>query len=272
VISLSLVLLTILALQGAVVEGTHPVLGLHGPTAETFLREAEIIALEPFETKGVTKPMKATLSDGEHTLHAVFKDIDERIPESKMADGRSLFNLRDSYKHEIASYELDKLLGLGIVPPTVERRIEREVGSLQLWVEGSMTEWTRKKVEKLSPPDMTSWNDQVSTIKTYLQLIWDTDSHNISNVMVDTGWRLWKIDASRAFYADRKLRKEASLQRFSRRLLAALEALDRSRLETALEPWLDRRQIKTLWQRRARILELADERVAELGEAAVLYD
>ena len=39
-----------------------------------------------------------------------------------------LFNLKDHYKNEIAAYELDKLLGLGMVPPTVERKIGREWG------------------------------------------------------------------------------------------------------------------------------------------------
>ena len=158
-----------------------------------------------------------------------------------------------------------------MVPPTVERRIGREVGSLQLWVEGAMTEWNRKKIEKLSPPDMEAWNNQISTIKLYLQLIWDTDYNNISNVMVDSQWRVWKVDASRAFYVDSELRREDSLTRFSRSFLAALQALDRDELEQTLGPWLNRKQIKSLWQRRDRILELAQERVAEFGES-VLYD
>jgi hypothetical protein len=169
-------------------------------------------------------------------------------------------------------YELDKLLGLDIVPPTVERQIGREVGSLQLWVDGSMREWERKNIRKVSPPDMEAWNNQISTLKVYLQLIWDTDFNNISNLLVDESWKLWKIDASRAFYIDRKLRREDSLNRFSRKLLAALENLDRDELEKTLKPWLSPRQIKTLWQRRARVLELADERVAEFGEGPVLYD
>lgn len=89
--------------------------------------------------------------------------------------------------------------------------------------------------------------------------------------MVDPEWRIWKVDASRAFYADPGLRREDPLTRFSRPLLAALEDLDRDELETALGSWLNKRQIETLWQRRNRILSLAEERVAELGES-VLYD
>lgn len=266
------ILLAVLAVQGAAVEPPTPALALEGAAAEVFLLEAEVVELEGFGSKGITKPRKATLTDGERTLDAVFKDIDNYEPKSKTPDGRVFFSLSDSFKHEIASYELSKLLGLDIVPPTVGRSIKGKNGSLQLWVDGSIREWERKNVKKLSPPDMDRWNDQIATIKLYLQLIWDTDFNNISNLLVDESWKIWKIDASRAFYVDKKLRREDSLSRFSRKLLATLETLDREALEATLERWLSARQIEALWQRRTRILELAAERVIELGEESVLYE
>jgi len=266
------VLPALFAVQSAAVEPPTPALALEGAAAEVFLLEAEVTDLEGFGSKGITKPRKATLSDGERTLHAVFKDVDDYEPKSKTPDGRVFFSLSDSYKHEIASYELSKLLGMDIVPPTVGRTIDRKNGSLQLWVDGSMREWERKNVKKLTPPDMDRWNNQIATIKLYLQLIWDTDFNNISNLLVDESWKLWKIDASRAFYVDKKLRREDSLNRFSRKVLAALETLDREALDTTLERWLSARQIEALWQRRTRILELAAENVAKFGEESVLYD
>lgn len=265
-------LLTILALEGATYPLPEPVPDLTGEAVEQFLRDAEVMELEEYANKGITHPRRAILSDGELTLRAAFKDVDDLNIKWKPKSGRVLFNVIDSYKYEIASYELDKLLALGIVPPTVERRIGHEIGSLQLWVEGSVTEWDRKKVDTLSPPDGEAWNNQVSTIKLYLQLIWDTDFNNLSNVMVDKDFKIWKIDASRAFHSTKKLRREESLTRFSRRFLTALENLDRAVLVQVLGPWLSNRQIKTLWQRRSRILDLAGERLAESGEDAVLYD
>ena len=265
-------LLMILGLQGAAGEAAVPALPIDGKAAESFLREAKIIGLEATDTKSITKPKKATLSDGELTANALFKDIDETHEKVKLINGETLFRLEDDYKHEIAAYELDKLLGLGIVPPTVERKIGRERGSLQLWVNGSMTEWERTKVKQQSPPDMARWNDEMSTLKIFLQLIWDTDYSNISNVIVDSSWKIWKIDSSRAFYVDNQLRREDALTRFSRPMLASLENLDRTELETTMKAWLYTRQIRALWMRRCRILELADERVAEFGEDAVLYD
>ena len=266
------ILFVILAVQGAAVEPPTPALALEGAAAEVFLLEAEVTDLEGFGSKGITKPRKATLTDAGRTLYAVFKDIDDYEPKSKTPDGRVFFSLSDSFKHEVASYELSKLLGLDIVPPTVGRNIDGKNGSLQLWVDGSMREWERKNVKKLIPPDMDRWNNQIATIKLYLQLIWDTDFNNISNLLVDESWKLWKIDASRAFYVDKKLRREDSLNRFSRKVLAALETLDREALDTTLERWLSARQIEALWQRRTRILELAAENAAKFGEESVLYD
>ena len=266
------VLLALFAVQSAAVEPPTPALALEGAAAEVFLLEAKVTDLEGFGSKGITKPRKATLTDSGRTLYAVFKDIDDYEPKSKTPDGRVFFSLSDSYKHEVASYELSKLLGLDIVPPTVGRNIDGKNGSLQLWVDGSMREWERKNVKKLIPPDMDRWNNQIATIKLYLQLIWDTDFNNISNLLVDESWKLWKIDASRAFYVDKKLRREDSLNRFSRKVLAALEILDREALDTTLERWLSARQIEALWQRRTRILELAAENVAKFGEESVLYD
>ena len=40
-----------------------------------------------------------------------------------------------SYKSEIAAYELDKLLKMDMVPPTVERQLHGANGAAQLWVE-----------------------------------------------------------------------------------------------------------------------------------------
>lgn len=42
-----------------------------------------------------------------------------------------------NYRAEVLAYEMDQLLGLNLVPPTVAREFNGEIGSLQLWVEAS---------------------------------------------------------------------------------------------------------------------------------------
>jgi hypothetical protein len=247
-------------------------LPLEGAAAEEFLRTAEVVSVKVFDTKGVTKPKKVELSDGERTCCAVFKTIDEYEPIKRFADGEAELRFSDSYEYEIAAYELDKLLGLSIVPPTVRRRINGEIGSLSLWIEGAMTEWERKKVRNINPPDTAAWNNQMYTIRLFLQLICDTDYKNVSNLLVTPDWKIYKIDASRAFRSHKELRKEKSLGRFSRPVLASLRALTREQLDANLGPWLSKAQVESLWVRRNLILELAERRVAELGEEAVLFD
>jgi hypothetical protein len=246
-------------------------LPLVGVEAEEFLRNAKIEDVRELDSKGVTRPRLVLLSDGSRTLKAVFKDIDEEKPKKTLADGEIILRFRDDFNHEIAAYELDKLLGLGIVPPCVKRRIHHEVGSLCMWVEGVMTEWERKMELKIDPPDLQDWNNQMHTVRLFLQLIYDIDYKNISNLLVDPDFKIYKIDSSRAFRIDDELRKERSLTRFSRSVVDALERLNPEVAATKLDPWLSKAQIKALMARRDLILELVDRRIAERGEAAVMF-
>ena len=268
-------LLTILALLSQAIPPTQtPVWGLpiSGTAAEDFLNSAEIVAVTAFDTKGVTRPRKVELASGGRSCFAVFKTINEYTPSKKFADGGIELAFSDSYRYEIAAYELDKLLGLGIVPPAVERKIRGETGSLSLWVEGAITEWERLMERDIHPPDIEAWNDQIYTIRLFLQLIYDTDYQNVSNLLVTPDWKIYKIDSSRAFRTHKKLRSEDALMRFSRSVLDALRRVTEEELKASLGPWLSKAQISSLWVRRELILELADRRVAELGEGAVLFD
>jgi hypothetical protein len=246
-------------------------LPLTGAEAEQFLATATVVDLEKYESLGITHPRRAVLSDGQRTLRAVFKDIEETHDREQLSTGQWLLNLKDSYKHEIAAYQLSELLGLGLVPPCVERRIDGDIGSLCLWIEGSKTEAERAKAETV-PPNVVAYNDQMHDIKLFMQLTWDTDYNNVANILIGPDWKLYKVDSSRAFRQSDTLRREDALMRFRRRTLNALESLTRERMDAALGPWISERQLDGLWQRRCRILALAREQVARQGEAAVLYD
>ena len=261
-----------LALQAAA--STAPTSGLPmvGADAEEFLRTAEVVAVRDLNVPGVTRPRKVELSDGRRTAFAVFKTVDEHAMRKRFPDGSTELHFSDSFKYEIAAYELDKLLGLALVPPAVERRIGRDLGSLSLWVEGARTEAERLKAGDSRPPDLVAWNNQIQTVRLFLELIRDTDYRNVNNLLVTADWKVYTIDSSRAFRTTPKLQEEKSLQRFSRRVLASLEALERATVDQHLGAWLDTRQIGGLWARRKLILELAARRIAERGEAPALFD
>jgi hypothetical protein len=245
-------------------------LPLRGEEAEAFLRAAEIVARNSISV-GITHPQQVTLRDGTRTLRGVWKTIDEsKQGVTEMQGGGFQVDFRDTYKFEIAAYELDKLIGLDLVPPTVERQIKDEHGSLQLWVEGVMTEKDRLKA-KIEVPDPESWNEQIYKARLMHQLTYDTDYNNTTNILVDPVFRIYVIDFSRAFRKYDALLAEKDLARFSRSALEGLRRLDRPVLEEKLGRWLSTHEITALLKRRDRILALAERRVAEKGEAAVLY-
>jgi len=243
-------------------------LPLSGAAAEEFLRNAKVVDRKPLGT-GVTRPDRLTLSDGARIHRAIFKTIHERkLGMQRLEAGGYEFDFRDSWRSEVAAYELDKLLDLGLVPPTVERRIGGRTGSLQLWVEGAMTEDERRQ-KGLEAPDASAWNAQMHRLRLLHQLTYNSDFRNVKNVLVDPAFRVYAVDSSRAFRIQPELMAPGDLVRFSRAVLERLEALDRAAIEAGLGHWVEKMQIDGLLARRDKIVALVRERVAEGGEAVL---
>jgi hypothetical protein len=72
---------------------------------------------------GVTNPDRAYLKPGGPFDSMAWKPIRPGIYQG----------FWESYKSEIAAYELDKLLELNMVPPTVERRRDSDLGAAIMW-------------------------------------------------------------------------------------------------------------------------------------------
>src|SRR5713226_6321403 len=73
-------------------------------------------------------------------------------------------NFRDSWKYNVAGYELAKILELNMVPPYVERSVGGQSASLSWWINDSMMEFDRKE-KKLTPPDLDKWNKQMYAVR-----------------------------------------------------------------------------------------------------------
>ena len=263
--------LLLLAAQVATPTAAATGLPLTGAQAEEFLNRAEVVDLEFFDNTAGTKPRRATLSDGERTHWAIFKDVDSFDEAGNPTAGRSLHKLHDAYSHEIAAYELDKLLGLGIVPPCVAREVGGTLGSLCLWVVGGQTEKQLMKQNMLNPPDEQLFRDQLDDIRLFLQLARDAEYRSDSNILIDGQWKLYKIDSSRSFGARSRLLAPGSLTRFRRSTVSALRPLSEEQLRAAMAPWLDADEIDALVKRWKKLVDLIQDRIEEQGEASVLY-
>src|SRR3954463_14588743 len=97
----------------------------HESPIEAHLRSAEVTKLEEIGT-GVTRPRRAYLAPADPCSSLVWKPL----PPGHRAGHW------ESYKSEIAAYELDRLLDLQMVPPAVERQIGGETGAAIMWLEG----------------------------------------------------------------------------------------------------------------------------------------
>ncbi len=260
--------------SGAVeVGGSETVVGvpLRGEEAVAFLTDAGIVGEpESFDETALTGPLRVTLSDGDRTFRAVFKHEDTRYPEFRFSDGREVEQARDSYRHEIAAYELNRMLGLDIVPPCVERKIGSRTGSLCFWVEGSMTEAERRE-RGLQPSNPATYKGQLREIELFEQLIADLDYSDLRNLIVDEQLRIHKVDSSMAFDSNPDLLTGLYSSKLSRRLIEALEALDKKEMNETLKPWLHKDQLGSLWERRKRILKRAQQLVGDYGEERALY-
>ncbi len=261
--------LLIVALTATLAHGRWQAEWPDAAAVEAFLGSAKVVKREAIGV-GVTRSERVTLSDGSRTARAIWKTVDERVPFKRFDDGTFEMQFSDSYKYELAAYELDKLVGFGLVPPVVERRLRREEGSLQLWVENTIMELDRRKRgEPLR--DVAGWNRQIYAVRLFHNLTYNTDFNNAGNILSDVDERIYLIDHSRAFRTTRELIAEDDLGRFSERLLDALRELDREALTTRLGRWLSKAQISALLTRRDLILRRADRLIAEKGAAAVLY-
>jgi hypothetical protein len=225
---------------------------------EDLLRTAEIVTVDDVGM-GVTAPKRAYLKKGDRELSGVFKPIKR---------GRHS-GFWESYEAEIAAYLMDKMLGLDMVPPTVERRVEGERGSLQLWI-GDCKLY--KEVEGQAP-QTPRWMYQLSRMKMFDVLI-NNEDRNAQNFLVDPEFNVILIDHSRAFISGKKiLRKPNKLPNyFDRKLVAQLKALTREQLDDRFEDLLMGGQINSILERRDGLLEHLDKLVKERGEASVLFN
>jgi hypothetical protein len=248
-------------------QATAPVL----TTAEIehFLATAKIVGRKSIP-KGVSSPVRVTLSDGTLRHDAAFSVVDERKPVMTFASGMTELDFVDSYKFSIAAYRLAEALGLGgMMPVTVERQWAQQTGSLSWWVDVSLDEGQRLK-RRLEPPDSEAWNRQMHRMRVFTALVADTD-RNLGNVLISADWKLWMIDFTRAFRRSNRLLAPDNLTRCDRQLLEALRALTEDDVAARTKPYLGRAEVRALMTRRDLIVALFEKRVAEKGAGLVLY-
>jgi len=235
---------------------------------ETFLKKARVGRQREIPV-GVTLPTRATLDDGRLQHDAAIQTADISATAYQTARGTEL-NFRDTWKFNVAGYELAKLLELNMVPPYVERTVGGVRGSVSWWVNDAIME--RDRIEKkMLPPDVERWNREMHAVRMFHELIADMD-FNPTNTLITRDWRVWMIDFSRAFRTTRSLQYPDEVSKTDRKLFARLRGLTRELLQQKLGRWLTRFEIDAVLARRDLLVRLVDSQIAAKGEAAILYE
>jgi len=233
-----------------------------------FLLTAEIVNSRP-STKGITHTSRLTLSDGVITHDASFQPVNEHKTKMEFDDHLEI-NFVDSYKYNVAAYALAELIGMDdMLPVYVERKWKGNTGSLSWWLPVKMDEVERHK-QKLSPPNLEAWNNQMYKIRLFDQLVSDSDP-NLTNVLIGENWKLWRIDFTRAFRLNKDLKDPGDLVRCDRQLLEKLRALDGNVLAENTKRYLTKEEVDAVMSRRDKIVALFQKLIAEKGENEVLY-
>ena len=208
--------------------------------------------------RGSTRPRLLEMEANGSTQRGIYKSVE--------IGGADLggFATIDRYQHEMAAYRLDRALGLNIVPVTVLREIDGQLGSVQEWVEGAVDQEAALAYD-LSLFDSEAVTKQLAKGSIFDVLIGNHDRKPNDILCLIGGHRLFFIDHSKAFSTSTEIEwdvgQAASVEPG---FLAAIQRIDRQSLIQELGELLSEEQIDALLMRRDKIL---DEVIAATGGA-----
>ncbi len=234
---------------------------------EEFLRTADVVGSKKTDI-GKFGVRRLRLEKDGVTAQAAGRTIAVEERKRRLKD-REVWFFRDHYIHEPAAYALSELLGLGMVPPAVQRSVKGKPASVQLWVENGMEEIEREK-KGIQPPDSRRYMLQLYQMRVFDNLINNID-RNMGNIVIDPDWRLWLIDHGRAFIRDQALPTPQDVRRVERGFWERLRSVSDEELEAAVEPYLGGPERAALLERRRLLVELIEGKIAQLGEDGVLF-
>jgi hypothetical protein len=244
---------------------------------EEFLKTAEIAKYETIP-EGVTKPWKLYLKKEGIEKKAAWKNINRDLGGGAM----------DNWKYEIAAYRMDKLIGLNMVPPAVEREFRGKKGAISLWAD---SQYSTLEIMDQGIKIPESAQKQYDDMK-YITRLWDcliaNDDPTQQNTLYTEDWRTILIDHSRAFRSNKEYTERLVLgingikknradgkpflfRRVPRVLLDKIKALDIANIKQAVGPYLTDKEIESIIARKKLILDEIAQMIKQNGEDKVLY-
>ena len=153
-----------------------------------------------------------------------------------------------------------------MIPPTVERRLNGDLGAAVMWLSGTKSFRDLGGAPTAPPASQYAWSRQLIQAKMFDNLIGNIDP-NLGNWLVDGSWQLALIDHTRAFTESGKMVHQ--LTHIDRPLWNRMKALTVESLSPVLEPWVNNQAIRAMLDRRDRMQGVIEKLVASKSEAAV---
>jgi hypothetical protein len=173
-----------------------------------------------------------------------------------------------NYRAEVLAYELDVLLGFNLVPPTVERTIDGNLGSLQLFEEGISGVLLRYNTDNVMDYDsrvLVHHNLKKQSLFDYL--IQNGDRHR-ANYLFTVDGKVISIDNGSSFtgqgykmksFEDRKSDIESFIQTDEgKKIIRKLRSYNNNSLRNQVEHYLGKKDSENFFKRVNIILDLAN--------------
>jgi len=230
---------------------------------EDYLRTAKIVSKR--RTGGRGENWVISLDDGKIARRGFFKLLNQTRPTL----------ITDSYKYGIAAYELDKLLDLNFVPPVIEREIEGRKGSLQIFIEGALSESDRR-MKNIKPPDPEKLKNTMEDLSVFENLTYSPSfcgERELGDILImyKEDWKVWRVDFSEAFALSPELIPGCEITRCSKRLYQRLIKLEDKVIKAKLKQYLNDEEMSMLLKRKKLIIEKIKKLIEEKGEESVLF-
>jgi hypothetical protein len=242
---------------------------------EDFLKTADIIKSEPIG-EGVTKPWRLYLKKGDVEKRAAWKN-----------PSGTMLGFWEGWQYEIAAYRLDKLLGLNMISPTIEREFNGKKGALSLWAD---IKFSLLDIQERGIKIPDSVLEQVDNMK-YITRLWAcliaNDDVTQQNVLYTEDWRTILIDNSRSFRSSGEFTEKLMygahgikttgdgrpilFRRIPRWLFEKIKTLDLASIKQAVGPYLTDKEAEAIIARKKLILDEIAEMIKQNGEDKVLY-
>jgi hypothetical protein len=218
---------------------------------ERFLERAEVVARLPVRRKGREGEVWS-LEHKDLELRAVFLSVDEPAGSDPSEPARR-------YAHEVASYKLDRMMNLRLVPVTIVRDLDGKRGSLQAWTE---LVYDRAQLEEYGQLDQVRQEQQGTIMEALVFNALIGGPSHLSEGRADYGYmyvprerRIMLADNTKAFPESGDvgdlLPEDCTI---AADFALEMRSLDRKRLKQELGVYLSGAQIDGLLARRDTIL------------------